>query len=150
MVDFNTLLKGKTLVVGIGNPLREDDYIGCYIAENLKDTVVSFNVEVNPEVFIDDIVSENPDTILIFDAADFGGRPGEVRLIEEGNIDRFTLSSHTIPISFFIHLLKMKTSADIYIIGIQPVSTGYREGLSGIVRKTGDDILKRIKKSIKQ
>ena len=150
MVDFNTLLKGKTLVVGIGNPLREDDYIGCYIAENLKDTVVSFNVVVNPEVFIDDIVSENPDTILIFDAADFGGRPGEVRLIEEGNIDRFTLSSHTIPISFFIHLLKMKTSADIYIIGIQPVSTGYREGLSDIVRKTGDDILNKIRKALKK
>ncbi|RKZ22014.1 hydrogenase 3 maturation endopeptidase HyCI [bacterium] len=150
MIDFDSLLKGKTVVVGIGNPLREDDYIGCYIAENLKDTVVSFNVEVNPEVFIDDIVNENPDTIIIFDAADFGGRPGEVRLIEEGNIDRFTLSSHTIPISFFIHLLKMKTSADIYIIGIQPESTGYREGLSGIVRKTGVDILKRIKKSIKQ
>ncbi len=150
MIDFDSLLKGKIVVVGIGNPLREDDYIGCYIAENLKDTVVSFNVEVNPEVFIDDIVKENPDTIIIFDAADFGGRPGEVRLIEEENIDRFTLSSHTIPISFFIHLLKMKTSADIYIIGIQPESTGYREGLSGIVRKTGDDILKRIKKSIKQ
>ncbi|RKZ18594.1 hydrogenase 3 maturation endopeptidase HyCI [bacterium] len=150
MIDFDSLLKGKTVVVGIGNPLREDDYIGCYIAENLKDTVVSFNVEVNPEVFINDIVNENPDTIIIFDAADFGGRPGEVRLIEEGNIDRFTLSSHTIPISFFIHLLKMKTSADIYIIGIQPESTGYREGLSGIVRKTGVDILKRIKKSIKQ
>jgi len=150
MVDFNTLLKGKIVAVGIGNPLREDDYIGCYIAENLKDTVVSFNVEVNPEVYIDDIVNEEPDTVIVFDAADFGGKPGEVRLIEEENIERFTLSSHTIPISFFIHLLKMKTSADIYIIGIQPESTGYREGLSDILRKTGDFILNKIRETLKK
>ena len=144
MPKLKELVKGHTVFVGVGNPLREDDYVGCFITERLKGRYRAFTVEVNPEVYIDEIVGTKPDTIIVFDAADFGGKPGKIRLIDENEIDNFTISTHTIPLSFFVHLLKMKSQAQIYIVGIQPLSLGYREGLTETLKNAALKIIKEL------
>ncbi len=77
-------LKGKVVIVGIGNTMRSDDGVGSLLASRLKDKVVFrvFDVGVSPENYLEKIIKEGPDTILIIDQVDFGAKPGEFQILE--------------------------------------------------------------------
>jgi len=150
-MEFLKEYKGKKIViVGVGSNYRKDDGVGNYIAENLKDYLISIPVEENPELYIETIKSLKPDLVVIFDAADFEGIPGEVREIEPENIDNFTISTHTLPLSIFTHMLKMESKIEVKIIGIKPENVSYGKGLSKSVQNSADEILNSIKNLLKE
>ena len=71
---------GKVVVVGVGNELRRDDFVGMKIVKALKDfvpeRVMLVESETVPESFMDTIIKFNPTHILIIDALERGDGEG--------------------------------------------------------------------------
>src|SRR3989338_8110872 len=79
-------LKGKTVILTVGNSLKGDDGFGPALASRIKDRIPSvIDGGITPENHVSSIIREAPDTILVIDSADFKGASGEMRLfgIEE-------------------------------------------------------------------
>jgi len=130
-------LKGKHMVICIGNELRGDDGVGIYIGRRLRDAITT----EFPEDCIHRIRDERPDTILFIDAVDFGGEPGSV-IFSELKETQSAISTHRIPLSLLMRILEedgIKPRA--YILGVQPRSIGLGDGLSPEVKSSADTLL---------
>ncbi len=144
--EVHNLLKPDAdlcVIICVGNTLRFDDAVGPYIASNIHETenLRVFDAAYNPEDIIDDVIAVEPDKIIIIDAADFRGRPGEAKIIEEDKIPESTLSTHTISLKVIYDILASDTKARIKFLGIQPKQVNYGEGLSPEVQSTADEII---------
>jgi hydrogenase 3 maturation protease len=131
--QLKKFLKGRAVILGIGNTLRGDDGIGSLLAARLKGRVpyTVYDAGMSPENYLGKIVKEAPGNIVIIDAVDFGGRPGEVRLFEGGEIEASNLfSTHNVSISLAINYLKNNLEADIIILLIQPKTISFVDKLS--------------------
>jgi len=139
--EFKIRLKGKVLILGIGNTLRGDDGAGSLLASRIKDKVgfLVFDSGTTPENYLGKIVREKPDTVIIIDAVDFGGAPGEFRILEAGEVRTVNLfSTHNASISLSINYLKSNLQADIIILIIQPKSIAFTDKLSPEIAKSID------------
>lgn len=144
--DFNSDL-GITLVITVGNYLRSDDSVGPYIAGNIhspRKNLIVLDAGDRPENFIDRAVEANPTKTIIIDAADFGGVPGELRIIPEHVIPDKPLSTHSFPLSIIARLLAEDTGSEVSFLGIQPENMDFGEGLSPKVKSAADEIIKLI------
>jgi hydrogenase 3 maturation protease len=90
---------------------------------------------------VDEAIGLAPKYIVVIDAADFGGAPGEVRVIEESAIPRTTLSTHMIPLNVVTGIISEQTGAKVAFIGIQVKSAALGEGLSPEVRAAAEQLL---------
>ncbi len=121
------------VIIGVGNELNGDDGVGIYIARHIKETPQRkvFLGHTAPENFAGKIQKLKPDQLIIFDAADFGGKPGEVREI----LDPGTQSStHSPSLKFLIDFVGVPAK----IIGIQ--TTSY-DKMSNEVKTAADEIV---------
>ena len=114
-------LPPRTAVVGVGNPLRGDDGCGVLVSEKLKEkgAELSFSCGQVPENYLGKIASHNPEFILIVDAVDFGGRPGEIKYFKGKEVFR-GLSTHTGGLDLVAGFLETSTGASVVVAGIQP------------------------------
>ena len=122
------ILKGKVVIIGIGNTLRGDDGFGPALVEKLtgKITAVCLDVGSAPENYTGKIVKEKPDTILLVDALHLGLAPGKYEILKKDQILKSGFSTHDVSPHMFIDYLEKQTKADIYMLGVQPknLSTG--------------------------
>ncbi|MHC1579459.1 MAG: hydrogenase 3 maturation endopeptidase HyCI [Candidatus Alkanophagales archaeon] len=140
-------LKGARSVVvfGVGNELRGDDAAGRLVAERLEGfecgiAVRSFAVGVAPENFTGVLRGLKPSHVVIVDAADFGGRAGDVRVIGEDEIMEGAPSTHTVSLGVLAKYIRMRYGCEVVVIGIQPktlsgtgVSPEVRAGVEALV-----------------
>lgn len=142
--DIKNLLQSSPLIITIGNDLRGDDGVGPYIfnecqIKNVKCQMI--NAGERPEKLVGEKMDPRPAKIIIIDAADFGGNPGEIRLIDKDNIPEKTLSTHTFSLKVVSKLLEEDTKAPVYFIGIQPKSIELGKEMSTEVKKSADIII---------
>jgi len=101
-----------------------------------------------PESYLGEIIACRPDTVLLVDAVDFGGRPGEVGLFSREELGkRPALSTHRVPLRLVMEYLAAETGADVLLLGIQPHIVCFGHGLSAPVQRTVDalaDVLGRL------
>lgn len=126
-------LKGKTVILTVGNILKGDDGFGPVLASRIKDKIPTvIDAGTAPENYVSSIIRQTPDTILVIDAADFKGECGEARLfdIEEmRNISYFC--THNFPLQFILRFLKNNCQqAQVLFLGIQPKLVVFHEGLT--------------------
>ncbi len=139
-----------TLILGLGNPLRGDDGVGCRMVEELT------RWELPPGVHVLDggagglgllDLMEGWKRVVIVDAAEMGQKPGEfvrfspadVRLASAsdrpsaGSGHRFSL--HHAGLSEVLTLADAldRTLPEMVIFGVQPARVGWGEGLSPAV-----------------
>ncbi len=133
--------EADTIIVTIGNSLRSDDGAGPYIAKNCA-TVIDAGEK--PENIIEEIVSKHPEKVIIIDAANFGGKIGEARVIPIEKVAETTLSTHMFPIPAIAKIIETDTKAKVYFIGIQGKSFELGEGLSSETKQTCAEIIRRI------
>ncbi|HIE44006.1 MAG TPA: hydrogenase maturation peptidase HycI [Candidatus Omnitrophica bacterium] len=142
------ILKGKVVIVGIGNVLRGDDGFGPALIERLTPVLcggaekdaVCINAGSAPENYTGKIAKLNPDTVLIVDAVHMGVKPGEYKVLKKSDIVKGGFTTHDISPRMFIEYLEKETSADIYMLGVQPKSLSFGEKLSGNVKKTLQEV----------
>ena len=139
-LDIRNRIKGRTAIVGIGNPLRGDDGFGPKLIETLKERGIKahlFDCGTAPENYIFPILSTSCDTIILIDAADFGVSPGNIKVLNLDEITNVSFSTHNPSPRLFVDLLKMgRDGLNIFIVSIQPKTTAFGERLSEAV-KTG-------------
>jgi hydrogenase 3 maturation protease len=140
----------KAALVGIGNPLRGDDGVGVRIVELLqKDgprNVLLLNTETVPEAFTGKVVEYNPTHVLLLDAANFRGEPGDVKLIESSKIGGQALSTHSLPLTIFIVYIEKTLGSRVLLLGVQPRNIEYFTEMSREVEKTAEEIADLLRK----
>jgi len=139
----------RVVVVGIGNPIRMDDYVGVKIVQHLhgkvSEKVYLVECETVPESFIHEIVNFNPTHILIIDAALLNAKPGEAKFFRPDVLENFpAFSTHILPLRVFCDYLAETTGAKIALLLIQPKNTDFGEGLSPEVEASAEEISKTL------
>ncbi len=139
---------GINVIVTAGNNFRKDDGVGPYIASQLSstDSLKIIDAGQTPENITDEIIALKPSYIIVIDAADYEGKAGEIRRIEEGQIPETTLSTHQIPLNVVMSIIKNETNAEVIYLGVQVVDVGFGEGLSPKVKGMADHLVRHIKK----
>ena len=136
--------KGKILFVGIGNVLKQDDGIGVWISNRIKNTgsVTALTAEVSIENYIGKINSLRPDILVLIDCVDMQAEPGSFMLLEVKQIMDITFNTHNISLRKLTGFFKMP----VYILGIQPEKIDFGENISYLVQAAGNKIIELINK----
>ena len=129
-------MKGKVVIVGVGNTLRGDDGFGPALIARLKGKIKASCIDAGsaPENYTRDIVQEQPNTILIADALHLGKRSGEFEILQKNDIAKCGLSTHDISPNMLIEYLEHETAADIYLLGVQPKDLSFGREISDEVK----------------
>ncbi len=124
----------RVVLLGVGNPIRGDDAVGPRIIELLEprpiENVLLLNTESVPEAFTGKVEEFKPTHILMIDAANFNGAPGDTKLITGEQIGGQAVSTHSLPLNIFISFIEESLSVSVLLLGIQPQSIGLGEPLS--------------------
>jgi len=156
MFLFDDILKGKIIIVGVGNTLRGDDGFGPALIEKLKKNFeeigdrqyksipILIDAGNAPENYAGKIAKKKPDTILIVDAIDLGLKPGEYEIIKRTDMVETGFTTHNMSLSMFIEFLEKETGAEIYILGVQPKNVNLGEEISVSIQNTLDEISRLI------
>lgn len=160
----------KIVICGVGNDIRGDDAIGPYIVDNLakkleEDGITELEIEdrkllmsskntgeqefylINcgerPENFISSIAKIEPDSLIIIDAANFSGDPGDLVIEDPKKIDDMALTTHRIPLPIMLKLVNEKCDVNIssVLIGVQPKSNVLGSNMTQKVKDVSDSLV---------
>jgi len=136
-------IEGRVCLLGIGNRYHHDDAVGPYLVEALQSRpdYDVIDAGIIPEDYIEMTAHKHPETILMVDATDFGGEPGEVRLLYPENVNYSGASTHAGSLRMLAEFLQARTHARIGLLAVQPADVSDGKGLSPPVSKTLDDLL---------
>lgn len=136
------ILKGKTVIVGVGNIMRRDDGFGPRLINRIKDKINALCIDAGtaPENYLGSIAKEKPDTILLVDTMHMEKKPGEYDIFSKTDIARGGFTTHNISPTMLMEYLEKETDADIYLLGVQPQNIFFGEELSGRVKRTLDEM----------
>jgi hydrogenase 3 maturation protease len=137
----------KIVIVGIGNPIRKDDYVGLKIVENLKgklsEKILLLEAETVPENYLLDIEEFSPTHVILIDAAFLGLTPGEASLVEaEKIVDYSSITTHLLPMRIFCEYIKQATGAKIGLLLVEPKDMEFGEGLTVEVQEAAERLTK--------
>jgi len=138
-----SLKKKRLVVLCVGNVLRQDDGAGPFVAGLLKKAANSLVIDggQTPENSVSKITGFKPETLLLVDAADFGGKPGEITLISEAEIDGSAVSTHGLPLSMLTRYLKREIAGlEVVIAGIQPEKRDFGEDMCPAVKTSAEKL----------
>jgi len=135
-----------TIVLGIGNRLGGDDAAGTHVVDLLnrrhhrvKDPlpteIMAIDAGTAPESYTSVIRRQQPDLLILIDAADMDLPPGTLRLIAPDKINILSFSTHHIPIPTFVSYVK-EFCGKVLVIGVQPEQTETGTGISKAVQKS--------------
>jgi len=135
---FLPILKGKTVIVGIGNLLRGDDGFGPALIGRLQGKIDLICIDAGsaPENYVGRILREEPDTILLVDVTHLNLEPGQYRLLEPADILKCGLTTHDMSARMLIEFLQIQTRGKIVMLGVQPKHVSLGEPMSECVSQT--------------
>jgi len=151
-------MMNKTAIIGIGNPLMQDDGIGIILLEKLKN-----NNSISKKVDLLDggtgginlIHDLSKYKIIIFlDAVKMGEKPGETIFFNISEINSkkkdFSFSTHEQDLLKIIKISDKinKNDNEIYVYAIQPKDTSFGQELSEPLKQKLDDIYMRLVEKI--
>lgn len=115
----------RVVLVGVGNPIREDDNVGLVILQGLQGKlsaeVLLLECEMVPEGYLLDIEEFKPTHVLLVDSAVLGREPGEADLVKVTEVTAFSaVSSHMLPLRLFCEYVEKSTGAKIRLLLVEP------------------------------
>ncbi len=133
------ILSGRVVIACIGNSMRGDDGVGPYVASLIKETdrIKVIDCGETPENFLGTIARHQPDKLVIIDAAHFGGRAGEIRLVGREEIAGGGASTHDAILTIFADYVEAQTGAETFFLAVQPAETEIGKTMSDVVAAAG-------------
>jgi len=130
-------LHEHTVVLTLGNEMLGDDGAGVLFGRKVAAQADIPVVEGGsaPENMLGVVAQKSPVVILIADAMDFGGEPGEYRVIPSGRIGGNSLSTHG-STELCVRFLEALTEAEVIVLGFQPEQLTFGDGVSPKVART--------------
>src|SRR3989338_5670257 len=115
MIDLKDILKGKVVMLCVGNVERGDDGLGPYLARMIKGKAPYEVIDAGaaPENWTGVVTRLKPDTIIMVDAVYFEGEPGDMRIFSGEDLRSGKISTHDVSLKLLIEYLKEFTKADI-------------------------------------
>jgi len=146
---FKDIFKGKTVIVGVGNILRGDDAFGPALVEEVKGQIEAVCIDAGsaPENYLGKIIKEEPDTVIIVDAAHLDSKPGEYDVLKKEDIVKSGFTTHDLSPVMFIEYLEKETKADIFMIAVQPEKLEFGGDMSDSVKGTLKELTRLIKEA---
>lgn len=134
-------------LIGIGNELGGDDAVGVAVIQRLQAALPDqpalqlVNAGAAPENITGAVRRFQPGAIVLFDAADFGGQPGEVSLLDWRDTTGFSASTHSLPLHVFSAYLSSELACPVILVGIQPLHLDFAAPLSAPVEQAVGEIV---------
>lgn len=134
-MNSDTPDKDKVLILGVGNTLLSDDGVGIHIADSLRPLAAK-----HPEITIIDggtlglsLLPEIEDAaaLIVVDAGEVGGDPGEIRVFRNGDMDRQLAGRkstvHEVTVADLLAAAGMSGNQpeERALVAIQPASTDW-------------------------
>jgi hydrogenase 3 maturation protease len=143
---LSNIFKGKTVIVGIGHVLRGDDAFGPALVDKLNGKIEDICIDAGsaPENYIGKITREQPDSVLIVDAAHLGLPPGEYDLLRKEELVKCGFTTHDLSPEMFIGRLEEDSGADVYMLAVQPASLAFGEEMSESVIRSLEEVQEMI------
>ena len=146
-------------IIGVGNPLRKDDGIGILLLDQLKKESDPLPHNVS---FVDGGTGgmnllhlfNRFDLIILLDAVNFQGSPGETRFFSLNDIKSqkqvSTVSTHNADLFQIIRLGQELNECPkkIFVFGVQPADVSFGEGLTEAVQNKFNDIRSSMKNHV--
>jgi hydrogenase maturation protease len=139
---------GRTVVIGLGNPLMGDDGLGLVALERLR-----AEYAIAPEVELVDggtwgmnllPVIEEAGRVILIDAIDVEASPGTPVRLERARLPRYLatkISPHQVDLRDVLGLAELRGTlpADTIALGLQPQRVAFGDALSDVIRcRVGD------------
>jgi hydrogenase maturation protease len=131
-------LRGRVVIVGIGNRDCRDDGAGLFVIEKLSCSPFLKMIDAgdSPELILDSIVQDSPDVVMFVDSSDLDSEPGSAAIVEREQLDPGWGNGHQPPLSAIMTYVAERSGADTFLLGIQPADIGSGFGISPPVSKT--------------
>ena len=145
--ELGELIQGRLCLLGFGNRMWSDDGAGSVLAEWMEGCpgLDSIDAGMTPENHLEKVVKRKPGTVLLLDAADFGGSPGETRLLRAEHLVLSGISTHAGSPQMLASYLEARTGAKVALLAIQPKNTGEGGELSPEVSATLKDLAETLR-----
>jgi hydrogenase 3 maturation protease len=143
----------KLALVGVGHPLRGDDYVGSFIVKTLlneckAESIRFFDAENGVEMVVSRISKFNPKHVVFVDACEMNARPGDVALIPVAETDYPFFTTHGIPLKLLASQLLSKSEA--WVLAIQPEHMEVGDHLSPRVNESAAYVSSFIAATLKE
>ncbi len=131
-------LRGRRFgVVGVGNVFRGDDGAGPELIRMMEGRFGLPMVDAAevPENYGGWVAKMGLEAVVFFDAVEFGGRPGEIRIIPLQKLMLSATTTHNLSLHYVILYLEQEWGGEAILVGIEPKSLELDAGLSAEVRE---------------
>jgi hydrogenase 3 maturation protease len=117
-------LARPTLVLGIGHPWCGDDALGPQVCAAVDDPRV-VDCGDAPERFLGMAAAPGVAQVLLLDAIDFGGRPGQFVFCEGEELTERAGTTHTTGLAVLSRFLMEAYGTPVAALGVQPADTRF-------------------------
>ena len=147
---LSELLTGRrdergVVVIGLGHPLKGDDYVGSLIAKDLRrkikseSGIVIVDAEDSPENILNVLSDTKPKLIVLIDSIEAGLEPGSITLMDLSETTYPFFGTHSMPLRVLIQMAPEMPKT--VLIGIQPASYEIGEPLSKEVAEAEAEVV---------
>ncbi|TVQ69240.1 MAG: hydrogenase maturation protease [Balneolaceae bacterium] len=144
----------KTAVIGIGNTLMSDDGAGVRVLEHLDDLpdhVSIVELAAGGMILLHHL--EDYDCVIIADAVDFGGEPGEIRVFSPDEVRTIKTVGYSLHDLDILKVLELAAKLgmlpeSVRIAAIQPASLEMKEGLTPPVEAALPKLARKISEQV--
>jgi hydrogenase maturation protease len=122
-------MRSPALILGIGNPLRGDDAVGPMIC-TLADSPLAVDCADAPERYLDLARDGRVGRVLLVDAVDFGGPPGEVLFCATADLTERFGTTHDSGLAVLARYIETEYRKPVAVLGVQPGDTRFGAEMS--------------------
>ncbi len=134
----------KVLLLGVGNRLRGDVGLGCFLVNRLKGKVDIPMIDGGnlPEKYLGSLEASRPDLVLVAVAADVpDAASGDITLVELDQLQMMNVKTRSADLSLLFRFIPRKSRPDVLLITVQPDNELQdRKGVSDSVRVALDGL----------
>lgn len=143
--------------VGLGNKLRCDDAVGCYIVNQLKEKINLenfhfFDVGETVENYLTKILSVKPEYIIFVDAVKGNSQEENFLLLSPDKLQNYTFSTHNISLPTIVEYISKYVQEEfsykptIYVLAVKIKSTEFAEQLTEETKTIADEFVENFVK----
>ncbi|MFO8079004.1 MAG: hydrogenase maturation protease [Armatimonadota bacterium] len=117
------LISGRKIVLmGVGNEVRGDDAFGVMLGERIEHRIepTVFVTHDLPEDYAVKAADLKPDVVIVLDAIDFHGEPGEVHLVAAKDVPPTPGVTHRPSLEMMARFIELDAGAETWVLGVQP------------------------------
>jgi hydrogenase 3 maturation protease len=136
---LSRMLSGRIVIACIGNQWRGDDGVGPFVASLVRasERVRVIDCGETPENYLGVIARMKPEKVVVVDAADFGGKPGEIKTVARSEIAGGSPSTHMPRLTLFTDFVEAQTGAETFFVAVQPERLEFGEAIRPAVESGG-------------